>query len=76
MQVDTHALAQLLSLGGLLGGTIEYAEIMKRRALRRRTDASREEGAEIGLHGLVRVFLADEAQGRADESQGGESSNP
>ena len=66
MQVDTHALAQLLSLSGLLGGTIEYAEIIKRRALSRRSAASREEGAEIGLHGLVRVFLADEAQG--DES--------
>jgi hypothetical protein len=63
MQVDTHALAQLLSLSGLLGGTIEYAEIIKRRALRRRTVAARDEGADVGLHGLVRVFLADEAQG-------------
>jgi hypothetical protein len=61
MQAETHALAQLLSLSGLLGGTIEYAEIIKRRAVIRRLAASRDESAEIGLHGLVRVLLADEA---------------
>jgi len=36
MQAATHTvLAQLVSLSGLIGGTIEYAEIIKRRARRR-----------------------------------------
>ena len=63
MQAESHALAQLLCLSGLLGGTIEYAEIIKRRAVIRRLAAARDESAEIGLHGLVRVLLADEADG-------------
>jgi hypothetical protein len=60
MQAETHALAQLLATSGLIGSTIEYAEILKRRTAARRTAEEREEGAEIGLRGLVRVLLVDE----------------
>ena len=59
MQPSSHDLAQLLSLAGLIGGTIEYAEIIKRRGISRRADAFREESADLGLRGLVRVLLAD-----------------
>jgi hypothetical protein len=62
MQPDARTLAELLSVAGLIGGTIEYVEIVKRRAFMRRLAASREENADLGLHGLVRVLLADEAQ--------------
>jgi hypothetical protein len=62
MQTETHALAQLLAMTGLIGSTIEYAEILKRRTVARRAAAEREEGAEIGLRGLVRVILVDEAE--------------
>lgn len=49
-------LAELLTLAGLIGGTIEYCEILKRRTgarnLERVCRAS-------GLEALVRVFLAE-----------------
>lgn len=60
MYADPMTLAQLLSLSALIGATIEYIEIIKRRAASRREAAIREEGADVGLHGLVRVFLADD----------------
>jgi hypothetical protein len=59
MQTETQMLAQLLSLSGLMAGTIVYAEIVKRRAASRADAALREEGADIGLRGLVRVLLVD-----------------
>jgi hypothetical protein len=62
MQPDTHTLAQLLATSGLIGSTIEYAEILKRRTAARRVAAEREEGAEIGLRGLVRLLLVDESE--------------
>lgn len=62
MQADARTLAELLSMAGLIGGTVEYVEIVKRRAVMRRLAALREENADIGLHGLVRVLLVDEAQ--------------
>ena len=62
MQPSSHDLAQLLSLAGLIGGTIEYAEIIKRRGITRRANALREESADLGLRGLVRVLLADSEQ--------------
>ena len=60
--MDVLILAKLLSLACLLGATIEYIEIVKRRIQLRRAAAEREEGAEIGLRGLVRVLLVEEAQ--------------
>ncbi len=53
-------LAHLLSLAGLIGGTVEYCEIIKRRAELRRFDADRRAAEASGLRGLVRVFLAEE----------------
>jgi hypothetical protein len=62
MQTETQALAQLLATSGLIGSTIEYAEILRRRTAARRAIAEREVAAEIGLRGLVRVLLVDEAE--------------
>ena len=69
MHPTPHDLAQLLSLTALLGATIEYAEIIKRRGLVRRADALRTESADLGLRGLVRVFLADSDQQTATGRQ-------
>ena len=53
-------LTELLSLAGLIGGTIEYGEIIQRRARRRRLiEADQRAAREAGLRGLVRVFLAE-----------------
>jgi hypothetical protein len=60
MQADTLTLASLLSLGALIGATIEYAEIIRRRARQRFEDALRKESGDFGLRGLVRVFMAEE----------------
>ena len=57
-------LVQVLALVGLIGATIEYCEIVRRRSLHRalvsRMAADEERAIEeAGLRGLVRVFLAD-----------------
>lgn len=53
-------LAELLSLTGLIGGTIEYCEIIQRRAHRRRqVEADQRAAQEAGLRGMVRVLLAE-----------------
>jgi hypothetical protein len=62
MQTEAHTLAQLLAMSGLIGATIEYVEILKRRTAARRVTAEREASAELGLQGLVRVLLVDEAE--------------
>jgi len=49
-------LAQLLTLVALIGATIEYAEIVRRRAVAKHERAA---AVDAGLHGLVRVMLAD-----------------
>ena len=59
MIADQTQLAHLLTVAGLLGGTIEYIEIVKRRVAARRAEAEREAGAESGLRGIVRVMLID-----------------
>jgi hypothetical protein len=59
-QADARTLVELFSAAGLIGGTIEYAEMIKRRASARRQAASQAESAEVGLRGLSRVMLADE----------------
>jgi hypothetical protein len=62
MPADTLTLAQLLILSALIGGTIEYAQIVRRRIRLRREQAASEVTADIGLRGLVRVFLATGAE--------------
>jgi hypothetical protein len=57
-------LAQLISYAGLLGATIEYCELTKRRAQRRLADAERREAQAAGLQGLVRIFLTESTDGR------------
>ena len=57
MGPDPLTLARLMSLAGLIGGTIEYAEILRRRIARRARDAERAEFEEHGFHGLVRILL-------------------
>ena len=56
-------LGQLLSLAGLIGGAIEYCEIIRRRAGLRRLEAERLAAQEAGLRGMVRVFLAEKVSG-------------
>ena len=59
MAADNHTLAQLLSLAALIGATIEYAELIKRRGKRRAEARERAAIQDVGLKGLVRVLLAD-----------------
>jgi hypothetical protein len=59
MGTNDLLLAQLLSLVGLLGATIEYMEIIGRRARGRRVEAEQRAVEASGLPGMVRVFLAD-----------------
>lgn len=63
MGVDHHLLTQLLTLSGLLGGTVESCEIIKRRALRRHLEAERVAAERAGLRGLVRVLLTGSVAG-------------
>jgi hypothetical protein len=61
--MDDHArilLAQSLSLVALIGVTIEYAEIAKRRAMQRIIQSEIAAAQEIALRGLVRTLLVDE----------------
>lgn len=60
MGVTDLFLAQLLSLAGLIGGTVEYCEIIQRRAELRRLDADQRAAEALGLRGMVRVFLVEE----------------
>ena len=60
---DTYLLGQFLTFAALIAATIEYAEIIKRRGITRKADAVREESADLGLRGLVRVLLAEGEQG-------------
>jgi hypothetical protein len=60
MGVTEVFLAHLLSLAGLIGGTVEYCEIIGRRAEVRRLVADGRALEASGLRGLVRVFLVEE----------------
>ena len=62
VQGDSYLLGQLLATAGLIGATIEYAEIIKRRGITRRAATMREESADLGLQGLVRVLLVEEGE--------------
>ena len=59
MGVTHLLLAQLLALAGLISGTVEYGEIIRRRAELRRLEADERATEELALRGMVRVFLAD-----------------
>jgi hypothetical protein len=56
MAPSLHLLAEALGLSALIGATIEYIEILRRRE-QGRIDR---EAAIAGLRGLVRMFAADE----------------
>ncbi|MEX0626037.1 MAG: hypothetical protein WD402_05795 [Chloroflexota bacterium] len=59
MTADTVMLARLLSMAALIAATTEYAEVIRRRVVRRAKARERSVLEQHGLHGLVRVFLAD-----------------
>lgn len=59
--VEQTLLTQLVVTAGLIGATIEYAEIVKRRVQLRLEAAERAWFEEDGLRGLVRVFVQAEA---------------
>jgi hypothetical protein len=59
MTADNLMLARLLAMAALLAATTEYAEVIKRRVVGRVNARERSLLEEHGLHGLVRVFLAD-----------------
>ena len=63
--VEQTLLTQLVVTAGLIGATIEYAEIVKRRAQLRLQAAERAWFEEDGLRGLVRVFAQVEAPAKA-----------
>ena len=66
MHAATNALlVQLVTVAGLIGATIEYAEIVKRRAQLRLQAAQRAWFEEDGLRGLVRLFGAGEVPTKA-----------
>jgi hypothetical protein len=54
-----YALGQALSLVALIAGTLEYAILLRHRRDARRLAREKEAAADIGLHGLVRVLLAE-----------------
>ena len=57
MDADTITLARLLVTAALLAATAEYAELIRRRAIRTAHARERAMFEEQGLHGLVRVLL-------------------
>jgi hypothetical protein len=59
MEPDVFFLARLVSLGALIGATIEYAEILRRRGEARALVRQRAEFEREGLKGLVRVLLSE-----------------
>jgi hypothetical protein len=56
---ETILLARLLSTAVLIAATTEYAEVIRRRLARRAEARERVVLQQHGLHGLVRVLLAD-----------------
>ena len=60
MGATSILMAQFLTLAGLIGGTVEYCEIVRRRAVARRlAEQERLAARASGLNALVRVFLAE-----------------
>ena len=56
---DAQVLVQLMTLVGLMGATIQYSHLIRRRAVRRKRAAFQHALDESGVRGLVRVFLVD-----------------
>ena len=56
-EFDHLLLARLLSMAALIAATIEYAELIQRRAFGKQVEAVTRES---GLQAMVRVFLADD----------------
>lgn len=54
-----YALEHALTLVALIAGTLEYAILLRHRQDARRLAREKEAAADIGLHGLVRVLLAE-----------------
>jgi len=65
MTADTVTLARLLAMAALLAATTEYAEMIKRRVTCRLNARERSALEQHGLHGVVRVLLADSTAGEA-----------
>ncbi len=66
MHAATNALlVQLVTVAGLIGATIECAEIVKRRAQLRLQAAERAWFEEDGLRGLVRLFGTGDVPAKA-----------
>jgi hypothetical protein len=59
MTAETALLARLLITAALIAATTEYAEIIRRRVMRRAVARERDTLEAHGLHGLVRVFLTE-----------------
>lgn len=60
MEAGNYSLAQLLTLASLLAATIEYAEVMRRRAAGRRPSVDLATLQASALPGMVRVLVVDE----------------
>ena len=59
MEPDAFFLARLVAIAALIGATIEYVEILKRRVVARSLERQRAEFEGEGLKGLVRVLLTE-----------------
>lgn len=60
MDASHQLLAELLTQACLIGATIEYAEIVRRRVVARGELAALADLQEAGLRGLVRIFVENE----------------
>ena len=56
---DPALASQLLSFVALIAATVEYREILRRRAIVRSDEAWQRVASDAGLRGMVRVFLAE-----------------
>jgi hypothetical protein len=62
MEASQLVLTELLAMVALVAATIEYGEVIQRRARRRalaEAEADQRAIQEAGLRGMVRVFLAE-----------------
>lgn len=59
MEPNPHLLTQLLAIAALLAATLEYELTVRHREHYRADLREREQAADTGLRGLVRVFLTD-----------------
>ncbi|MBA2265838.1 MAG: hypothetical protein H0W17_05520 [Chloroflexi bacterium] len=65
-ELDKQLLLQVLSLSALVGGTAQYAGLLRHREDARSWAAWKAEADRTGLQGLVRLFAADDLVTRAD----------